>query len=146
MSHNIAKDEWANIMACMAPGNQKIQAIKEMRTYSALGLKEAKDAVDSVDNYGGYAIGSPAYDKVSRDMAGHLLDKHGITVTGVTGAGNLLNEDFDSGSANLPWMGDSYAPSQISNGEAIVDLLTRILAEQINQTQALKDLIYELTD
>jgi len=44
-----------------APGEKKIQVIKEVRTLTSLGLKEAKDLVDSAPK--------PVLERVPRDQA-----------------------------------------------------------------------------
>jgi len=59
-----------------AAGDKKIQVIKEVRTLTSLGLKEAKDLVD----------GAPKpllekVDKAAADKAKETLEKAGATVT-----------------------------------------------------------------
>ena len=53
------KDEFDVILA--AAGDKKIQVIKEVRTLTSLGLKEAKDLVDSAPK--------PVLEKVSKEDA-----------------------------------------------------------------------------
>jgi len=57
-------------------GDKKIQVIKEVRGLTSLGLKEAKDLVDSVPK--------PLLEKVAKDAADkakEALEKAGATVT-----------------------------------------------------------------
>jgi large subunit ribosomal protein L7/L12 len=67
------KDEFDVILA--AAGDKKIQVIKEVRTLTSLGLKEAKDLVDSAPK--------PVLEKVSKedaDKAKAQLEEAGATV------------------------------------------------------------------
>jgi large subunit ribosomal protein L7/L12 len=59
-----------------AAGDKKIQVIKEVRTLTSLGLKEAKDLVDGAPK--------PLLEKVAKDAADkakEALEKAGATVT-----------------------------------------------------------------
>ena len=59
-----------------AAGDKKIQVIKEVRTLTSLGLKEAKDLVESAPK--------PILEKVNKetaDKAKEALEKAGATVT-----------------------------------------------------------------
>ena len=59
-----------------AAGDKKIQVIKEVRSLTSLGLKEAKDLVDGAPK--------PLLEKVNReaaDKAREALEKAGATVT-----------------------------------------------------------------
>ena len=59
-----------------AAGGQKIQVIKEVRSLTSLGLKEAKDLVDGAPN--------PVLEKVNKeaaDKAKEALESAGATVT-----------------------------------------------------------------
>ena len=59
-----------------AAGDKKIQVIKEVRSLTSLGLKEAKDLVDSAPK--------PLLEKVNKeaaDKAKEALEKAGATVT-----------------------------------------------------------------
>ncbi len=67
------KDEFDVILT--AAGDKKIQVIKEVRTLTSLGLKEAKDLVDSAPK--------PVLEKVSKedaDKAKGVLEAAGATV------------------------------------------------------------------
>ena len=67
------KDEFDVVL--MAAGDKKIQVIKEVRTLTNLGLKEAKDLVDSSPK--------PVLEKVSKDdaqKAKELLEGAGASV------------------------------------------------------------------
>ncbi|GAA4139660.1 50S ribosomal protein L7/L12 [Actinomadura keratinilytica] len=69
-----AKDEFDVILE--AAGDKKIQVIKEVRALTSLGLKEAKDLVDSAPK--------PLLEKVNKeqaDKAKEALEKAGATVT-----------------------------------------------------------------
>ena len=60
----------------MAAGDKKIQVIKEVRTLTSLGLKEAKDLVDNAPK--------PVLEKVAKDAAEKAkaaLEGAGATVT-----------------------------------------------------------------
>ena len=68
------KDEFDVILE--AAGDKKIQVIKEVRTLTSLGLKEAKDLVDSAPK--------PVLEKVAKDAAEKAkaaLEGAGATVT-----------------------------------------------------------------
>ena len=68
------KDEFDVILA--AAGDKKIQVIKEVRTLTSLGLKEAKDLVDGAPK--------PLLEKVNKeaaDKAREALEAAGATVT-----------------------------------------------------------------
>ncbi|GLZ12339.1 50S ribosomal protein L7/L12 [Actinomadura sp. NBRC 104425] len=68
------KDEFDVILE--AAGDKKIQVIKEVRALTSLGLKEAKDLVDSAPK--------PLLEKVNKeqaDKAKEALEKAGATVT-----------------------------------------------------------------
>jgi large subunit ribosomal protein L7/L12 len=68
------KDEFDVILE--AAGDKKIQVIKEVRTLTSLGLKEAKDLVDGAPK--------PVLEKVDRaaaDKAKEALEAAGATVT-----------------------------------------------------------------
>jgi large subunit ribosomal protein L7/L12 len=59
-----------------APGDKKIQVIKEVRSLTSLGLKEAKDLVDGAPK--------PVLEKVNKETAEkakEALEKAGATVT-----------------------------------------------------------------
>lgn len=59
-----------------APGDKKIGVIKEVRTLTSLGLKEAKDLVDGAPK--------PVLEKVAKDVAAKAkeqLEAAGATVT-----------------------------------------------------------------
>ena len=67
------KDEFDVILA--AAGDKKIQVIKEVRSLTSLGLKEAKDLVDSAPK--------PVLEKVSKEdaeKAKTILEEAGATV------------------------------------------------------------------
>ena len=69
-----AQDEFDVILE--AAGDKKIQVIKEVRSLTSLGLKEAKDLVDGVPN--------PVLEKVSKEAAEKAkaaLEGAGATVT-----------------------------------------------------------------
>jgi len=69
-----AQDEFDVILE--AAGAKKIQVIKEVRALTSLGLKEAKDLVDSAPK--------PLLEKVNKetaDKAKEALEKAGATVT-----------------------------------------------------------------
>jgi large subunit ribosomal protein L7/L12 len=68
------KDEFDVILE--AAGDKKIQVIKEVRTLTSLGLKEAKDLVDGTPK--------PVLEKVNKetaDKAKEALEAAGATVT-----------------------------------------------------------------
>ncbi|MBX6768431.1 MAG: 50S ribosomal protein L7/L12 [Actinomadura rubrobrunea] len=68
------KDEFDVILE--SAGDKKIQVIKEVRALTSLGLKEAKDLVDSAPK--------PLLEKVNKeqaDKAKEALEKAGATVT-----------------------------------------------------------------
>ena len=68
------KDEFDVVIE--AAGDKKIQVIKEVRALTSLGLKEAKDLVDSAPK--------PLLEKVNKeaaDKAREALEKAGATVT-----------------------------------------------------------------
>ena len=68
------KDEFDVILT--AAGDKKIQVIKEVRTLTSLGLKEAKDLVDNAPK--------PVLEKVAKDAADKAkaaLEGAGATVT-----------------------------------------------------------------
>ena len=68
------KDEFNVVL--IAAGDQKIQVIKEVRSLTSLGLKEAKDLVDSAPK--------PLLEKVAKDAAEEAktkLEAAGATVT-----------------------------------------------------------------
>jgi large subunit ribosomal protein L7/L12 len=68
------KDEFDVILE--AAGDKKIQVIKEVRTLTSLGLKEAKDLVDGAPK--------PLLEKVNKDAADkakEALEAAGATVT-----------------------------------------------------------------
>ena len=68
------KDEFDVILE--AAGDKKIQVIKEVRTLTSLGLKEAKDLVDGAPN--------PVLERVNKesaDKAKAALEGAGATVT-----------------------------------------------------------------
>ena len=68
------KDEFDVILA--AAGEKKIQVIKEVRSLTSLGLKEAKDLVDGAPK--------PVLEKVNKDAADkarEALEAAGATVT-----------------------------------------------------------------
>ena len=68
------KDEFDVILE--AAGDKKIQVIKEVRTLTSLGLKEAKDLVDGAPK--------PLLEKVNKeaaDKAKEALEAAGATVT-----------------------------------------------------------------
>ena len=68
------KDEFDVILE--AAGDKKIQVIKEVRTLTSLGLKEAKDLVDGAPK--------PLLEKVNKeqaDKAKEALEKAGASVT-----------------------------------------------------------------
>jgi large subunit ribosomal protein L7/L12 len=68
------KDEFDVILE--AAGDKKIQVIKEVRTLTSLGLKEAKDLVDGAPK--------PVLEKVAKDAADkakEALEAAGATVT-----------------------------------------------------------------
>src|SRR2546421_12363693 len=68
------KDEFDVILS--AAGDKKIQVIKEVRTLTSLGLKEAKDLVDGAPK--------PVLEKVNKDAADkarEALEAAGATVT-----------------------------------------------------------------
>jgi large subunit ribosomal protein L7/L12 len=68
------KDEFDVILESV--GEKKIQVIKEVRTLTSLGLKEAKDLVDGAPK--------PVLEKVDKaaaDKAKELLESAGATVT-----------------------------------------------------------------
>jgi large subunit ribosomal protein L7/L12 len=68
------KDEFDVVLE--AAGDKKIQVIKEVRALTSLGLKEAKDLVDSAPK--------PLLEKVNKeaaDKAREALEKAGATVT-----------------------------------------------------------------
>jgi large subunit ribosomal protein L7/L12 len=68
------KDEFDVILE--AAGDKKIQVIKEVRSLTSLGLKEAKDLVDGAPK--------PLLEKVNKeaaDKAREALEKAGATVT-----------------------------------------------------------------
>ncbi len=68
------KDEFDVILE--SAGDKKIQVIKEVRALTNLGLKEAKDLVDSAPK--------PLLEKVNKetaDKAREALEKAGATVT-----------------------------------------------------------------
>jgi large subunit ribosomal protein L7/L12 len=68
------KDEFDVILE--AAGDKKIQVIKEVRSLTSLGLKEAKDLVDGAPK--------PLLEKVNKeaaDKAKEALEKAGATVT-----------------------------------------------------------------
>ena len=68
------KDEFDVILE--AAGDKKIQVIKEVRTLTSLGLKEAKDLVDGAPK--------PLLEKVNKeaaDKAKEALEKAGATVS-----------------------------------------------------------------
>src|SRR6266540_3621699 len=52
-----------------AAGEKKIQVIKEVRTLTSLGLKEAKDLVDSAPK--------PVLERVPKEQAGELAGRNG---------------------------------------------------------------------
>jgi large subunit ribosomal protein L7/L12 len=69
-----AQDEFDVILE--APGEKKIQVIKEVRSLTSLGLKEAKDLVDGAPK--------PVLEKVTKeaaDKAKAALEGAGATVT-----------------------------------------------------------------
>ncbi|TDB98122.1 50S ribosomal protein L7/L12 [Actinomadura sp. 7K534] len=69
-----AQDEFDVILE--GAGDKKIQVIKEVRALTSLGLKEAKDLVDSAPK--------PLLEKVNKeaaDKAKEALEKAGATVT-----------------------------------------------------------------
>ncbi|MGI5323581.1 50S ribosomal protein L7/L12 [Actinomadura nitritigenes] len=69
-----AQDEFDVILE--GAGDKKIQVIKEVRTLTSLGLKEAKDLVDGAPK--------PLLEKVNKetaDKAKEALEKAGATVT-----------------------------------------------------------------
>ncbi|MGH2773800.1 MAG: 50S ribosomal protein L7/L12 [Actinomycetota bacterium] len=59
------KDEFDVVLN--AAGDKKIQVIKEVRSLTSLGLKEAKDLVDSAPK--------PVLEKVNKDQANEAKDK-----------------------------------------------------------------------
>ncbi len=68
------KDEFDVVLT--AAGDKKIQVIKEVRTLTSLGLKEAKDLVESAPK--------PVLEKVNKeaaDKAKEALEAAGATVT-----------------------------------------------------------------
>jgi large subunit ribosomal protein L7/L12 len=68
------KDEFDVVLE--AAGDKKIQVIKEVRSLTSLGLKEAKDLVDGAPK--------PLLEKVNKeaaDKAREALEKAGATVT-----------------------------------------------------------------
>jgi large subunit ribosomal protein L7/L12 len=68
------KDEFDVVLE--APGDKKIQVIKEVRALTSLGLKEAKDLVDGAPK--------PVLEKVNKETAEkakEALEKAGATVT-----------------------------------------------------------------
>jgi large subunit ribosomal protein L7/L12 len=67
------KDEFDVIL--VAAGDKKIQVIKEVRTLTSLGLKEAKDLVDGAPK----AV-LEKVDKAAADKAKELLEGAGATV------------------------------------------------------------------
>ena len=67
------KDEFDVIL--VAAGDKKIQVIKEVRTLTSLGLKEAKDLVDGAPK----AV-LEKVDKVAAEKAKELLEGAGATV------------------------------------------------------------------
>ena len=67
------KDEFDVIL--VAAGDKKIQVIKEVRTLTSLGLKEAKDLVDGAPN----AV-LEKVEKAAADKAKDLLEGAGATV------------------------------------------------------------------
>ena len=67
------KDEFDVIL--VAAGEKKIQVIKEVRTLTSLGLKEAKDLVDGAPK----AV-LEKVDKVAAEKAKELLEGAGATV------------------------------------------------------------------
>ena len=67
------KDEFDDIL--VAAGDKKIQVIKEVRTLTSLGLKEAKDLVDGAPK----AV-LEKVDKAAADKAKELLEGAGATV------------------------------------------------------------------
>ncbi|HYZ90941.1 MAG TPA: 50S ribosomal protein L7/L12 [Actinomycetota bacterium] len=66
------KDEFDVILT--APGDKKIQVIKEIRSFTTLGLKEAKDVADSAPK--------PIKEKVTKDEAQKI--KEAIEAAGGT--------------------------------------------------------------
>ena len=67
------KDEFDVVL--VAAGDKKIQVIKEVRTLTSLGLKEAKDLVDGAPK----AV-LEKVDKVAAEKAKELLEAAGATV------------------------------------------------------------------
>lgn len=67
------KDEFDVVLA--AAGDQKIQVIKEVRSLTSLGLKEAKELVDGAPNPVLEAV-----DKEAADKAKEALEAVGATV------------------------------------------------------------------
>ena len=67
------KDEFDVVL--VAAGDKKIQVIKEVRTLTSLGLKEAKDLVD-----GALKAVLEKVDKVAAEKAKELLEGAGATV------------------------------------------------------------------
>ena len=67
------KDEFDVVL--VAAGDKKIQVIKEVRTLTSLGLKEAKDLVDGAPK----AV-LEKVDKVAAEKAKELLEGAGATV------------------------------------------------------------------
>ena len=67
------KDEFDVVL--VAAGDKKIQVIKEVRTLTSLGLKEAKDLVDGAPK----AV-LEKVDKAAADKAKELLEGAGATV------------------------------------------------------------------
>jgi large subunit ribosomal protein L7/L12 len=59
------KDEFDVVLT--APGDKKIQVIKEVRALTSLGLKEAKDLVDSAPK--------PVLEKVTKEQAEEAKSK-----------------------------------------------------------------------
>ncbi|WP_029068959.1 50S ribosomal protein L7/L12 [Jonesia quinghaiensis] len=69
------KDEFEVILE--AAGDKKIQVIKEIRALTSLGLKEAKDLVDSAPK----AVFDAPVDKEAAEKAKAALEGAGATVT-----------------------------------------------------------------
>jgi large subunit ribosomal protein L7/L12 len=63
-------------LVLVSPGNRKILVIKEVRTLTGLGLKEAKDLIDSAPTLVMRQISSER-----ADAAKELLERLGATVT-----------------------------------------------------------------
>ena len=137
------------IIAGKIVDNRKIEAIKDLRMITNMGLKESKDIVDRA----AYAGGTPANSKAIQTQMYHDLVREGFLFDDQAPATMDPSRGYQTaytGAAPPPYnvqtQSDSLSEVVKTHMGNLTVVLTQVLAEMREQTALLKDMMEVMSE